>query len=493
MTPTAIVWFRQDLRLQDNPALTEACSRAEQIIPLFIHENDSLGTWSRGSASRWWLHHSLNSLRSQLLKRGLPLVVRRGEALEVLKALMLETSVQSVFWNRLYTPDAIQRDARIKSTLRSDGVEVKTFNSALLFEPWEVLRGNGEPYRVFTPFWKAVQSLGGPPEPLPDPDHFPRSIPEIQTLAVEDLELLPRIRWDEGLYTHWNVGEPGALDSLKGFLDESVVEYDVHRDVPSIPGTSRLSPHLHFGEISPRQIFKAVKRRADSFAKGPACFLKEVGWREFAYHLLYHFPHTANEPLDSRFNAFPWMRPESELLWRWQRGQTGFPIIDAGMRELWQTGWMHNRVRMIVGSLLTKNLRMDWREGAQWFWDTLVDADLASNSLGWQWTAGCGADAAPFFRIFNPVLQGQRFDPEGHYVRYWVPEIRNLPDRCIHSPWTARADELAAAGVTLGQSYPFPVVDLQQSRAEALRAFGEIKGPIEKVAGAQSPKFFPMI
>ena len=476
MTQTAIVWFRQDLRLADQPALTEACQRAQQLLPLYIEEDAPDGILGRGSASRWWLHHSLADLKHRLAEVGLPLIIRRGDPLKVLTELAVELSAGLVVWNRRYTPGGIARDADIKAALKQAGVEVRTFNSALLFEPWEVVRREGEPYRVFTPFWNAVRARGIPSAPLPVPTCFPSAPPATQTLALEALELLPKIPWDRGFYQHWRVGELAAHDQLEGFLAAIASDYDESRNLPYTQGTSRLSPHLHFGEVSPRQLFHAVHLKTDAFGRGPACFLKELGWREFAYHLLYHFPNTSAHPLDGRFNAFPWVHPDPEVLRRWQRGLTGFPIIDAGMRELWHSGWMHNRVRMITASLLTKNLRVDWRTGADWFWDTLVDADLASNTLGWQWTAGCGADAAPFFRIFNPVLQGERFDPKGTYVRQWVPEIRGLPDRFIHSPWMASATDLDAWGVRLGVDYPLPLVDLKESRSLALAAFAEIKG-----------------
>lgn len=477
MTQTAIVWFRQDLRLADQPALTEACQRARRLLPLYIEEDLPDGVLSHGSASRWWLHHSLSDLKKRLSEVGLPLIIRRGDPLRILNELVVEMSAELVVWNRRYTPSEIARDADIKVALKQAGVEVKTFNSALLFEPWEVVRREGEPYRVFTPFWNAVRARGVTSEPLPVPTCFPSAPPPTQTLSIEALELLPKIPWDRGFYQHWKVGELAAHHQLDGFLTAIASDYDESRNLPYTQGTSRLSPHLHFGEVSPRQLFQAVHLKTDAFGRGPACFLKELGWREFAYHLLYHFPDTSEKPLDGRFNAFPWVHPDPEVLRRWQRGLTGFPIIDAGMRELWQSGWMHNRVRMITASLLTKNLRVDWREGADWFWDTLVDADLASNTLGWQWTAGCGADAAPFFRIFNPVLQGQRFDPKGTYVRQWVPEIRDLPDRFIHNPWMASAIDLDACGVRLGVDYPLPLVDLKESRCLALAAFAEIKGP----------------
>ncbi len=473
---TAIVWFRRDLRLADNPALLAALDAAASIIPVYIHSRDPQRAWSPGSAGRWWLHHSLTALDASLRNMGSSLVIREGDELDTLRQLIVETGAKRVFWNRLYEPDDIIRDTAIKQTLRDAGLSVRTFNSSLLYEPWEVQRGGSEPYRVFTPFWKAVQALGLNRPPEPAPAALSRLPAGIRSLPLAALELLPRIPWDTGFYAHWRPGERAALERLEDFTRTALSAYKGARDLPAEPGTSRLSPYLHFGEISPRQIVNRLLNDAGVISgPGLECFIRELGWREFAYHLLFHFPHTAQQPLDERFLHLPWRTVYAQELRLWQRGQTGFPIIDAGMRELWHTGWMHNRVRMIVASLLTKNLLIPWQEGAAWFWDTLVDADLASNSLGWQWTAGCGADAAPYFRIFNPVLQGERFDPAGGYVRRWVPELARLPARTIHQPWLATESSLTDYGVRLGIDYPRPIVDLKTSRERALAAFGSIK------------------
>lgn len=470
---TAIVWFRRDLRLSDNPALLKALDAAERVIPVFIEPVDDSADWCEGSASRWWLHHSLLALDASLLALGSRLIIRRGPALEVLQALVAETGAESVFWNRLYDPQAIVRDTGIKQTLRGTGIRVETFNSALLYEPWSIRRPTGGPYRVFTPFWKALLSQGLHQATEPAPRAMP-GVPEaICSEPIDSLGLLPGIAWDAGFYAHWQVGEAAALGRLEAFAEHTVLAYKSGRDVPGEAGTSRLSPYLHFGEISPRQVLNRILDCGGG--EGCGCYAREIGWREFGYHLLFHFPQTADAPMDERFLRFPWRTDYAEDLLRWQRGLTGYPIVDAGMRELWHTGWMHNRVRMIVASFLTKNLLIPWQEGARWFWDTLVDADLASNTLGWQWTAGCGADAAPFFRIFNPVLQGERFDPEGQYVRQWVPELAKLPASLIHKPWEAQTMRRGDPVMKPGDDYPKPMVDLKLSRDRALSAFSGIK------------------
>ncbi|HDP89059.1 MAG TPA: deoxyribodipyrimidine photo-lyase [Thioalkalivibrio sp.] len=472
---TAIVWFRQDLRLADNPALAHALARAERIIPVYIHAPQEQGEWPPGAASRWWLHESLVALDTQLQALGSRLILRFGPSRDALRGLLRETGAGLVCWNRLYEPAAIARDKALKAELRPH-VEVTSFNAALLGEPWETVKGDGTPYRVFTPFWKTMNREGLPERRGPGP--APRALPPVDTalasLPVEDLGLQPVIDWAGGLRASWRPGEAGAWEALEAFMDE-IAGYDEARDRPAMPGTSRLSPHLHFGEIGPVQVLHALTHHHGRDRPGVESYLRELGWREFAHHLLYHFPTTPTQPLDARFANFPWARDYEASLRAWQRGRTGIPIVDAGMRELWQTGWMHNRVRMLVASLLTKNLLVPWQEGARWFWDTLVDADLASNTLGWQWTAGCGADAAPYFRIFNPVTQGERFDPKGEYMRRFVPELAKLPDRYIHAPWLAPDHVLAAAGVRLGDNYPPSIVDLKTTRARALERFEEIK------------------
>jgi deoxyribodipyrimidine photo-lyase len=429
-----------------------------------------------GGASRWWLHHSLKALDGEFRKLGSRLAIRQGAVFQTLAKLMAETGAEAVYWNRVCEPGALVRDQEIQRVLREEGFTVETFNGTLLHEPWEVLKHGGEPYRIFTPFWKAVQKAGLDSVPEPPPLDLPPVPEDIWSADLDALQLLPRTPWDAGFHEAWRVGEAAANRRLAEFIDTGLAGYQEQRDRPDLPATSRLSPHLHFGEISPRQVIHTIRRAMTPHTEADAeTYLRELAWREFAYHLLYHFPHTTDEPLDPRFASFPWAENYGATLAVWQRGRTGFPIVDAGMRELWATGWMHNRARMIAASVLTKNLLIPWREGARWFWDTLVDADLANNTLGWQWTAGCGADAAPYFRVFNPVRQGEKFDPEGHYVRRWVPELARLPTEYIHEPWRAPAVVLDAAGVRLGATYPRPLVDLRGSRERALAAFGRIR------------------
>ncbi|NNF52144.1 MAG: deoxyribodipyrimidine photo-lyase [Gammaproteobacteria bacterium] len=474
----AIVWFRRDLRIGDNPALRHAVDNFDQVLLVYVHAPGEEGDWAPGAASRWWLHHSLTAHDSKLRERGGKLVVRKGESLKTLTQLAKEFSADAIFWNRLYDPATTKRDKKVKKSLEDAGIEARSFQANLLFEPWTISTREDNPYRVFTPFWKACLQRAEPDESLAsvralrEPSEYPASI------KIAELELLPVIDWDEGMEAQWTPGEDGAGDRLDRFLEKAVDDYDSARDLPAVEGVSRLSPHLHFGEISPRQIWHAVKgmSTAARSEKGAATFLKEIGWREFAHHVLYHFPKTPDEPLYEKYAAFPWRERHGKLLKAWQKGQTGFPIVDAGMRQLWTTGWMHNRVRMIVASLLVKNLRIPWQKGASWFWDTLVDADLASNTLGWQWSAGCGADAAPYFRIFNPVTQSTRFDAAGEYLRKWVPEIAALPDKWLHEPWNAPEDVCEEAGFRSGRDYPEPIVDLKESREDALAALKAIKG-----------------
>lgn len=481
IAPT-LVWFRQDLRLQDNPALHAAVSRGGPVIPVFILDDAGDGRWPAGGATRWWLHHSLAALDAALRERGSRLVLARGDSAAVLHGLAARTGAGAVYWNRRYEPAAIARDAAIKRDLAAGGIEAKSFNGALLHEPHTVANKQGRPFQVFTPYWRHCLTLPETPPvklgaaPFAAPAAWPAS------LAPDDLALLPRIKWDAGFYETWTPGEAGAAKRLKAFAARAMEAYSDRRNTPSVDGTSMLSPHLHFGEVSPRQIWAAVRAAAKDTgvfppSKGAAVFLSEVGWREFAYHLLFHFPHTPEQPLREDFARFPWAEDvDGAKLRAWQRGRTGYPIVDAGMRQLWHTGWMHNRVRMIAGSFLVKHLRLPWQAGAAWFWDTLVDADLAANTLGWQWTAGCGADAAPYFRIFAPVLQGQKFDADGDYVRRWVPELARVPSAHLHAPWEAPSGVLQAAGVRLGETYPRPVVDHAQARAAALAAFKSIRG-----------------
>lgn len=463
----ALVLFRRDLRVSDNAALSAACATHAQVLPLFIHEPSEGGDWAPGSASRWWLHHSLAALDTRLRVNQAGLYLRQGDTLEILRELIRHSGATAVYWNRRYEPASIARDTHLKSMLREQGVEVHSLNATLWFEPWQVATLQNDPYQVFTPFWRKLRPQLHPAKPLSEPV-LPswRQLPG--GLSLSAFGLLPSIRWDSGLADAWQPGEAGAQEML-GILGADVISYYAQaRDLPARCGTSRLSAHLHFGEISPRQIHFELDRLAQRVdaKRRPDIepYLRQLGWREFAYHLMFHFPKTPTEDFNPRFADFKWAPPDGTQLARWQQGRTGIPLIDAGMRELWHTGWMHNRVRMIVASFLCKNLRQHWLQGARWFWDTLVDADLANNTLGWQWVAGCGADAAPYFRVFNPVTQAKKFDPGGIYLRRWLPELAHAPVALLHEPWKDPS-LLSRSG------YPAPMVDLATSRREALAAF----------------------
>ena len=469
---TAIVWFRRDLRLADHPALDAAARRHERVLPVYIHAPGEAGEWAPGAASRWWLHHALAALETQLHRHHGGLHLRTGPSLDTLQALVEATDAEAVYWNRLYEPALVERDTRIKSALAGRGVQVASFDAALWRSPWQVLTQQEQPYRVFTPFWRNLRAQLGdrvePPVAVPSPLRLAEAD---GGLALAELDLLPKLRWADGFADHWTPGEAGAMDALEAFADAAIRDYAAERDRPGRRGTSRLSPHLHFGEITPRLLHHRLAQVLPGpvlSSKGVEAFLREVGWRDFAHHVLFHFPHSAHRNLDQRFDRYPW-RDDADALARWQRGRTGIPLVDAGMRELWATGWMHNRVRMIAASWLTKNLGQHWLNGARWFWDTLVDADLASNSLGWQWVAGSGVDAAPYFRIFNPVTQARRFDPDGAYIRHWVPELRGAPPALVHEPWTRE-------GFNAASGYPLPMLDLKASRQRALDGYDAIRG-----------------
>ena len=479
----AIVWLRDDLRLADNPALDHAVASGAPLLCVYIFDEQSAGLRALGGASRWWLHHSLARLGTQMAALGGRLDILAGQAGEVLPGLVQASGAQAVTWNRRYGTAEIALDRKLKAELTASGVKVASFNSHLLLEPWEVKTKTGGDFKVFTPFWRACLAGRHWPAPLPAPAHleaapFPATGPQPQSLA--SLGLLPvSPDWSGGLAAQWQPGEAGARELLARFLDHGIHNYGLDRNRPDLPNTSNLSPHLRFGEISPRQIVQSVEA-AHAAGKARVAdaekFLSEIGWREFAYHLLFHHPDLSTRNFSARFDAFPWQAPDPALLKAWQRGQTGYPVVDAGMRQLWQTGTMHNRVRMITASFLTKHLMIDWRIGENWFWDTLCDADPANNPASWQWVAGSGADAAPYFRIFNPVLQGERFDPQGDYVRRFVPELAQMPDKWLHQPWQAPADVLHRAKVQLGQSYPVPIVDHNLARERALAAFATL-GP----------------
>ena len=468
--PPVIMWFRHDLRLAGSAALTAAAAAGE-VLPLYILDDETPGRWRMGGASRWWLHRSLEKLGARI-----PLVLRRGPADRILREVLRETGATAVYFTRDYAPWSAALERRVKDGAQREGATCHRFGGFLLHEPEAIRNGQGEPYKVYTPFSRACFAAGEskPPRPAPAIKWWSGSIP---SGMLGDWKLLPKSpNWAAGFENHWQPGEEGARHQLRHFIENGLQDYAGGRDFPARNVTSRLSPHLHFGEISPAQCCIAV--RAAAIGSNDAAaekFLKEVLWRDFSYHLLHHFPHIPQSAFKPEYDGFPW-RDDPENLLSWQRGETGYPIVDAGMRELWATGTMHNRLRMIAASFLIKHLLIDWRHGARWFWDTLVDADIASNSASWQWVAGSGADAAPYFRIFNPVLQGEKFDGDGAYVRQWLPQLQSLPDEFIHQPWTAPERVMRAAGVELGGNYPHPVVDHGLARNRALAALKSLKG-----------------
>lgn len=470
--PPIIVWFRQDLRLQDNPALTAAHESGAPILPVYILDDINAGAWKMGGASRIWLHHSLHALNKSLNGH---LYVAAGDAAQIIPALAKKMGAGAAHWNRCYEPWRIVRDKNIKTILEDSGITAESFNGSLLWEPWEIKKADGTPYKVFTPFFrKGCLQAKEPRTPLPRPARLTYADAPKDAISIDALNLLPtRPRWDKDMVTHWTIGEDGAQKRLADFLDDGLSGYKDGRNVPAQNNVSRLSPHLHFGEISPNTAWHAAQGygMAHHLERDMDCFLSELGWREFSHSLLYYNPTLVWDNLNTKFNAFPWTDSDTHDVNDWQRGMTGYPIVDAGLRELWQTGYMHNRVRMIVGSFLVKHMLTHWRRGELWFWDTLFDADMANNAASWQWIAGCGADAAPYFRIFNPIIQGEKFDPDGAYVRRFVPEIAALPDKYLHKPWDAPPALLAEAGITLGSTYPAPIVDHADARTRALEAF----------------------
>lgn len=468
--PTAVVWFRNDLRLHDHPALQAALKAGLAPLPVYIHAPHEEGHWPPGAASDAWRQRSLIALDAELRQRGSRLHVFAGDSLVTLRAITGACGATAVFWHRRHEPAVDERDTHIRRELRRQGLRAESHNGSLLFEPWQVQTRAGDPFRVFTPFWKAALSHWGPPRRQDAPASLPDFAAVPGEVSFHDLGLQPRTRWDKSFWTRWTPGERGARVALKAFADDALQGYVDGRDRPARSLTSRLSPHLHFGEISPWRIVDTLERAREPAARD--AYVRELGWREFAHHVLHHFPHTPEANFNPKFDDFAWAEPASRALAAWQQGRTGVPIVDAGMRELWATGWMHNRVRMIVASFLTKNLRIHWRHGARWFWDTLVDADLANNSLGWQWVAGTGVDAAPYFRVFNPVLQARRFDPEGEYIARWVPELEPLPAKLRHAPWERAPGHRPGAG-----GYPAqPLVDPARSRREALEVFARLNG-----------------
>ncbi len=448
MPSPSIVWFRDDLRLADHPALRAAVDRGEPVIGLYVLDEKSEGIRPLGGAARWWLHHSLASLAERLAERGSRLILRRGPAARVVRDVVDDTGAGAVFWNRRYGGPEREIDAQLKAGLREGGVEVASFAASVLFEPWTIQTGSGTHFSVYSPFWRACLAQPAPRAPLPEPREVsgPSRYPASDDL--DDWGLLPTAPdWAQGLRDTWEPGEPAARRRLREFLDEDLGHYGDARDRPAAGATSMLSPRLRWGELSPHTVWHAAVE-----ATGASQFLSEIGWREFAWHTLYHFPDLATKNLRREFDAFPWPRVKPSALEAWQKGRTGYAMVDAGMRELWETGYMHNRVRMITASFVIKNLLIDWRRGEEWFWDCLVDADGASNPFNWQWVAGSGADAAPYFRVFNPALQADKFDKNREYVGRWAPEYRD-------------AD---------GQP-PLPIVDLKATRQNALDAYEKVK------------------
>lgn len=488
----SLLFFQDDLRIRDNPALTAATHRGHPLICLFVWNPNVSGYAKLGAASQWWLHHSLQSLTTNLAKVGNRLILKIGHAPEIIAYLVGQLGVSHLYWNRACEPAALQEEQKILKILEGEKSQAWLFHGNTLVDPSTVRTQAQNPYSVFTPFWKRFQTNSLVNPPIQSPRPFPPA-PEvqIQSDSLSSLDLLPAYDWAQGLRNSWSPGEDGALILLRNFLRDPVKSYETDRDRPDGTHTSRLSPHLHFGEISPRYIWHTLDRAelhqmTTKTKSGLMAFRRQLVWREFSRHLLFHFPNMGHQPLRMDFQHFPW-RTHPEFLHAWQQGITGFPLIDAGMRELWHTGWMHNRVRMLVASFLTKHLLIHWEDGAQWFWDTLVDADLANNTFGWQWVAGCGADATPFFRIFNPITQGQKFDPDGVYVRRWVPELSKLPNSWIHAPWDAPSPILQEADVELGKTYPFPIVNHAEARSRALDAYQKFKIFRQKISINRPP------
>tara|TARA_B100000767_G_scaffold2022_1_gene2028 strand:+ start:478 stop:1920 length:1443 start_codon:yes stop_codon:yes gene_type:complete len=474
----SIYWIRQDLRLIDNPALTGAVNNGP-IIPIYILDEESPKEHKLGQTSLLWLHHSLIQLN---MKFDNKLLIARGNPENILLNICKLETVNHIFWNRVYEPWSITRDKKIKRNLTEKNIEISTFNSSLLWEPWDVKKNDNTPYRVFTPFFRrGCLNAKTPRRPIPKPENITyHPITSFETLKINDLSLQPKNKWKDNITAEWSFGEDAAQKRLNEFVDNELDGYKEGRNFPTKQNVSRLSPYLHWGEISPNTVWYKVKDKNDLEIKNhqdTEHFLSEMGWREFSHSLLYYFPDLPRKNLQTKFDNFSW-NIDAIKLKAWQRGNTGYPIVDAGMRELWLTGYMHNRLRMVVGSFLVKNLLLHWNEGEKWFWDCLVDADLANNSAGWQWIAGCGADAAPYFRIFNPITQGLKFDPNGEYVRKYVPEISKLPNKYLFNPWDAPNEDLKMANITLGDTYPKPIVDLKTSRQAALTAFAKLKQPI---------------
>jgi len=467
---TSIILFRRDLRLSDNPALI-AAAKFGPVIPIYIYEEKESPGWNTGAAGKFWLHHSLTALNKSLDGH---LVILKDK--KSLREIIEDTGVTHVFWNRRYEPFLADIDATLQKSLEKGGLTVETFQAGLLWEPWAVAKNDGTPYKVFTPFYRnGCLKREEPRTPHKKPSSL--SFKKIKSMSIDDLGLLPKSpRWDKKMEAYWQPGEDGAHKTLSRFMKKGFNNYKEGRNFPGQDVLSHLSPHTHFGEISPHQVWHATKHAGHEHKqeKELDTFHSEMGWREFSYYLMHHFPELPDQPWDKKFAKMKWSSSAKNLK-AWQAGQTGYPIVDAGMRELWETGYMHNRIRMVVASFLIKHLGIHWVEGEKWFWDCLVDGDLAVNAFNWQWVAGCGADAAPYFRIFNPVLQGEKFDKDGQYVRQWVPELKALPDKYLHHPWDASEEILRKAKVDLGKTYPHPLVDHNDARERAMHDYKNLK------------------
>lgn len=469
-----IVWFRKDLRLHDNPALWEAAQQG-MIIPVFIWSDEDEDMTSE--VGKWWLHHSLIALKDKLESINLPLVIRRGNSLVELTSIYKQTKADAVFFGERYEPEASRRDGVITKNLQFNGIEVRSFTSNLLFSPNDILNQKNEPYKVFTAYWKRTmcETVN---RPLPIPVDIIAYDQPLQSLKVEELYLLPANPWHEKFHKYWEPGEEGAIERWEQFTDDGLSRYVGGRDIPSADSVSLLSPYIACGDISVRAIWHSAKGLNETkvyMHTSIEGFLRQLIWREFAYHQIIHFPTMLHLPLRERFKGFPWQGSDEELV-TWQRGMTGYPLVDAGMRELRETGAIHNRVRMVVASFLVKHLLISWVDGFNWFKETLVDFDAASNAMGWQWVAGSGIDAAPYFRIFNPIIQSKNFDPDGLYIRKWVPELSKLPSKNIHEPWKASTTILQESAIIIGDTYPLPMIDHAFARGRALEAYAQVKG-----------------
>ncbi len=477
-----IVWFREDLRLEDNPAFFTACQKAKHIIPVYIFDDQNSGRWPLGAASRWWLERSLTSLAQQLKRHGNELLFFKGDALEVLSKIAARSNAAAVYWNRLYGPAQIERDKKVKSTLRQSGIDAVSLKGNVLIEPWKVLNKSDQPYKVFTPYWNRVKQLlvNQPPSIYPLLDAIPSAPKKLpDSMTIKSLKLYTGdVDWARDFPDYWQPGVGGAKNLKNTFIDAAIDNYSNQRDLPDVDGTSRLSPHLHFGELSVNQlwfdIWQSLQSESQATQQQLWSYLRQLVWRDFSQYLLFHFKQIDEQPFRPEFTEFPWQHDQQSLQ-LWQQGKTGYPLVDAGMRQLWRAGWMHNRVRMVCASFLTKHLLIHWHHGANWFWDTLVDADLANNSCGWQWVAGCGADAAPYFRIFNPITQSKKFDAKGNYIRRWVPELAGLDTKYIHEPWLATEAKGKQTGLELNQNYPHIIIEHSFARQRALQAYAQMR------------------